>query len=205
MDCSTPGFPVHHQLLELTQTLKRFSNVLHTHPFFGPLPTPALSCLHGACSFSHFLMLLCSVVSTLWGSTEVRQAPPSMGFSRQEYWSGLPFPSPGDLPDTGIDSASPTWAGWFFTIELPGKPLPLPPKNDNQLLLGHCLKLSSIFPVRKPCFPSVSISLYSLPSWSSHTGERGGNQASLLPPRASVPAVLSADAYRPWYFHHCPR
>ena len=35
------------------------------------------------------------------------QAPPSMGFSRQEYWSGLPFPSPGDLPDPGIEPQSP--------------------------------------------------------------------------------------------------
>ena len=35
------------------------------------------------------------------------QAPPSMGFSRQEYWSGLPFPSPGDLPDPGIEPGSP--------------------------------------------------------------------------------------------------
>ena len=36
------------------------------------------------------------------------QAPPSMGFSRQEYWSGVPFPSPGDLPDPGIEPRSPT-------------------------------------------------------------------------------------------------
>ena len=35
------------------------------------------------------------------------QAPPSMGFSRQKYWSGLPFPSPGDLPDPGIEPRSP--------------------------------------------------------------------------------------------------
>ena len=36
------------------------------------------------------------------------KAPPSVGFSRQEYWSGLPFPSPGDLPDPGIEPRSPT-------------------------------------------------------------------------------------------------
>ena len=36
------------------------------------------------------------------------QAPPSMGFSRQEYWSGLPFPSPGDLPDPETEPGSPT-------------------------------------------------------------------------------------------------
>ena len=37
------------------------------------------------------------------------QAPLSMGFSRQEYWSGLPFPSPGDLPDPGTEPGSPVW------------------------------------------------------------------------------------------------
>ena len=40
--------------------------------------------------------------------TVAYQAPPSMGFSRQEYWSGLPFPSPGDLPDPGIEPRSPS-------------------------------------------------------------------------------------------------
>ena len=43
--------------------------------------------------------------ATPW--TVAHQAPPSMGFSRQEYWSGLPFPSPGDLPDSGIEPRSP--------------------------------------------------------------------------------------------------
>ena len=44
--------------------------------------------------------------ATPW--TAAHQAPPSMRFSRQEYWSGLPFPSPGDLPDPGIEPRSPT-------------------------------------------------------------------------------------------------
>ena len=43
------------------------------------------------------------------------QAPLSMGFPRQEYWSGLSFPSPGDLPDPGMESVSPALAGGFFT------------------------------------------------------------------------------------------
>ena len=43
--------------------------------------------------------------------TVAHQAPPSMGFSRQEYWSGLPFPSPGNLPDPGIEPGSPWVAG----------------------------------------------------------------------------------------------
>ena len=45
-----------------------------------------------------------------------------MGFFRQEYWSRLPFPSPGDLPDPGMEPASPALAGGFFTTELPGSP-----------------------------------------------------------------------------------
>ena len=49
---------------------------------------------------------LCQLFETPW--TGVCQAPLSMGFSRQEYWSELPFPSPGDLPDPGIEPRSPT-------------------------------------------------------------------------------------------------
>ena len=54
------------------------------------------------------------------------QAPPSMGFSRQEYWSGLPFPSPGDLPDPGIEPGSPALEADTLTSEPPGKPTTLP-------------------------------------------------------------------------------
>ena len=51
------------------------------------------------------------------------QAPLSMGFPRPEYWSGLPFPTQGDLPDPGIKPTSLALAGSFFTTEPPGKPL----------------------------------------------------------------------------------
>ena len=54
--------------------------------------------------------------------TIARQAPPSMGFSRQEYWSGLPSPSPGDLPDPGIELWSPALQADALTSEPPGKP-----------------------------------------------------------------------------------
>ena len=46
----------------------------------------------------------------------------SIGLPKQEYWSGLPFPSPGDLPDLGIKPTSPALAGGFFITEPPGKP-----------------------------------------------------------------------------------
>ena len=62
------------------------------------------------------LKLLSHVQLFVTTRTIAYQAPPSMGFSRQEYWSGLPFPSPGDLPDLGIVPASPAFVGRHFTI-----------------------------------------------------------------------------------------
>ena len=59
------------------------------------------------------------------------QAPLSMGFSRQEYWNGLPFPSPGDLPNPGIKPTSPVLAGRFFTTEPPRKPLWAPTHGES--------------------------------------------------------------------------
>ena len=63
------------------------------------------------------------VFVTLW--TIVHRAPLSMGFLKQEYWSGLPFPTPGDLPNPGIKPISlvfPALEGSFFTTALPRKP-----------------------------------------------------------------------------------
>ena len=62
----------------------------------------------------------CPTLCDPW--TVAHQAPPSMGFSRQEYWSGLPFPSPGDLPDPGIKPRSPTMQADALTSEPQGKP-----------------------------------------------------------------------------------
>ena len=58
--------------------------------------------------------------ATPW--TVAHQAPPPIGFSRQEYWSGLPFPSPGDLPDPGIKPRFPALQADALTSEPPGKP-----------------------------------------------------------------------------------
>ena len=58
--------------------------------------------------------------ATPW--TVAYQAPPSMGFSRQECWSRLPFPSPGDLPDPGIEPGSPALQADALLSEPPGKP-----------------------------------------------------------------------------------
>ena len=70
------------------------------------------------CLLSHVQLF-----ATLW--TVVHRAPLSMGFFGQEYWSGLPFPPPGDLPNSGIEpesSVSPALAGSVFTTEPLGKP-----------------------------------------------------------------------------------
>ena len=58
--------------------------------------------------------------ATPW--TVAYHASPSMGFSRQGYWSGLPFPSPGDLPKPGIKPRSPALLAEALPSELPGKP-----------------------------------------------------------------------------------
>ena len=71
-------------------------------------------------------MCTCSVMSDSLLPHElyaVHQAPLSMGFPRKEYWSGLPFPPPGHLPDPGIKPTSPmspALAGGIFTSEQPG-------------------------------------------------------------------------------------
>ena len=66
--------------------------------------------------------------ATPW--TVAHQAPPSMGFSRQEYWSGLPFPSPGDLPNPGIKLKSPALWADALTSEPPGKKYTKSPTNE---------------------------------------------------------------------------
>ena len=62
----------------------------------------------------------CLTLNTPW--IVACQAPLSMGFSRQEYWSGLPFPSPRDLPDPGIEPRSPALEVDSLPSEPPGKP-----------------------------------------------------------------------------------
>ena len=83
-------------------------------------------------------------------------APLSKGFHRQTYWSGLPFPSPGDLPGTGIDLWSPAWAGRFFTTEPPGKSIFFPCIHTN---LFTSLLLS--------IYMSVHLALTCLLCWES--------------------------------------
>ena len=77
--------------------------------------------------------LVASVVSdSLWPSWTC-QAPLSMEFSRQEYWSGFPFPSPGDLPGSRIEITSPALVARFFTTEKPGEPSQSQPKVNRPI------------------------------------------------------------------------
>ena len=91
--------------------------------------------------------------ATPW--TVAHQAPPSMGFSRQEYWSGLPFPSPGDLPHPGIEPRSPALQADTLTSEPPGKP---PVRKIRSLLF---LKLFLY------AFPQNNIKIYLLQTSST--------------------------------------
>ena len=70
----------------------------------------SMLCMH-ACVLSCFSHI--QLFNILW--SVARPAPLSMGFSRQEYWSGLPCPPPGDLPHPGMEPTSPALAGGFFT------------------------------------------------------------------------------------------
>ena len=83
----------------------RSSMIIHHKPV--PVCAQSLGCVQ--------------LFSTPW--TRAGQAPHSMGFSRQEHWSGLPFSPPGDRPHPEMESTSPALAGRFFNTEPPGKPL----------------------------------------------------------------------------------
>ena len=73
---------------------------------------PNLVVPQNSCCFSCYIMS--NSFATPW--TVEGQVPLSTGFPRQEYWSGLPFPPPGDLPNSGIEPGSPALVGRFFTI-----------------------------------------------------------------------------------------
>ena len=79
--------------------------------------------------------------ATPW--TVAYQASPYMEFSRQEYWSGLPFPSPGDLPNPGIEPGSSALEADALTSEPPGKP---PFRYDlNQIPYDYIVEMTNIF------------------------------------------------------------
>ena len=112
----------------------------------------------------------CPTLCDPW--TVAHQAPPSMGFSGQEYWSGLPFPSPGDLPDPGVEPRSPTLQANALTSAPPGKPV--------------FLKMSV---EKKKKYTAL---LYSAVSWSSW--ENVANVSFVI----SILALCHCDYHSPW-------
>ena len=110
MNHSTPGLPVHHQLLESTQTHVHWVGdaIQPSHPL-SSLSPPALNLsqhqgLFKWVRFSHKVLSCIQLLATPW--TLAHQSPLSMGFSKQEYWSGFPCPPPGDLLNPGIKPKS---------------------------------------------------------------------------------------------------
>ena len=104
--------------------------------------------------------------ATPW--TVAYQAPQSMGFSRQEYWSGLPFPSPGDLPNPGIEPGSPA----LQTDALPSEPLGKPKALINLIFLtsspGRIINVVSYLPLAQSCLTLCDPMDSSLPSSAVH-------------------------------------
>ena len=144
----------HHSLKASNLWHSAFFIVQLSHPYTITGKTIALTrwTFVGKVMSLHFNMLSRSVITFLPRSkvkslnrvqlfatpwTIAYQAPPSMGFSRQEYWSGLPFLSPRDLPDPGIKPRSPVFQADALTTEPPGK---LP---RNKCLLISWLQSSS--------------------------------------------------------------
>ena len=80
----------------------------------------------------------CPTLATPW--TVARQAPLSMGLFRQKYWSGLPFPTPGDLSDPGIKPRSPALQAGSLLSEPPGKPI------------SYVNKIPTFYPIKRIYF-----------------------------------------------------
>ena len=85
--------------------------------------SPCISYLKDSGALYYLLLFSRKVMSNSFATpwTAACQPPLTMGFPRQEYWSGLPFPPPGHLPNLGTEPAFPALAGGFFTTEQSGK------------------------------------------------------------------------------------
>ena len=122
---------------EVAQSCPTLGNLMdcsqHLRPWDFPVKCTGEGC-HCLLPCGGLATKKCLTLATTW--TVASQVPMSMGFSRQEYQSGLPFPFPGDLPDPGIEPMSLALAGEFFTTKPPGKPL----KNGSLSKYYHSVK-----------------------------------------------------------------
>ena len=94
--------------------------------------------------------------------TVAYEAPPSMGFSKQEYWSGLPFTSPGDLPDPRIKPGSPALQADALSSKPPGKPQPLFKQTSWQIMSSLIFFLFHNWESLTICLPRIEITEHSL-------------------------------------------
>ena len=122
---------------------------------------------------------LCPTLMTQW--TRVSQAPLSTGLSRQKYWSGLLYSSPGNLPNPGIKPESlmfPTLAGRFFTTPPPGKP-----RDKNQIHISCYITIShSVMRFCKYKQPICKSNMYCCPS-NKKKKKSLGRQSNVRPGR----------------------
>ena len=128
---------------------------------------------------------------TLW--TVAYQAPPTLGFSRQEYWSGLPFPSPGDLPDPEIEPRSPTLPVDTLPSEPPGKPQFCSVVSDS--LWPHRLYSSWNFPGQNTGVGSLSLLQGIFPTQGSNPGLTQCRQLLYQLSHQRSPGILEWVAY----------
>ena len=121
-------------------------------------------------------------------------APLPMGISRQEYWSGLPFPPPGYLPDPGIEPVSLALAGGFFTAEPQGKPL----KYWHPCVLSHfsCVSLF-VTPWAEACQAPPSMGF----SWQEYWSGLPFRSPGDLPNPGIEPASLSLLHWQVVLYH----
>ena len=127
MDCSLPDSSLHGIL---QARVLEWVAISFSRGSSRPRDRTRVSCIPGRCfnlwanreaKFKVLVAQSCLTLSMLW--TIVHQAPLSMEFSRQENWSGSPFPSPGDLSNPGIKPGSPAFQADALTSEPPGKHL----------------------------------------------------------------------------------
>ena len=120
----------------------------------GQFFTTGATCLR----ITHSVM---SDSATPWSA--VHQASLSMGFPRQEYWSGLPFPSPGHLPNPGIKPASPTLQADSLPSAPPGKPVKTPGVKKMLIFSQPIVLICQPSPMRKSCSANVRLNFSDRP------------------------------------------
>ena len=151
-----------------------------------------------ACTFEVKLLSCVRLFAAPW--TVAYQVPPSMGFSKLEYWSELQFPSPGDLPNPGIEARSPTLQADTLLSEPPGKPV-------HSMVLGKCIiKCIHHYSIIHSSFTVLKISfvLHIHPSSPKlqATTDFFFPVSSVLPfPKYYIIGIMQYAAFSDWLFH----